>query len=147
MVAEMPAGDMRGQANEGIAGLGDGRVGQQALDVALGQRQGVAERHGEDGNDRDQRAPIALHVGEHGQQHAHQHGETSRLGGDRNQGGDGRGRALVDVGRPEVERHHRDFEAEADQHQQQATSTGSAGTLPASSAALSSYRLVLPVKP
>ena len=62
----------------------------------------------------------------------------------------GRGRALVDVGRPGVERHGRDLEAEADQQQgeageQQAVVGRARGAWPGSRR--SSTRLVEPVAP
>ncbi len=44
---------------------------------------------------------------------AQQRGERRRLGADRHEGRRGRGRALVDVGRPGMERHQRDLEADA----------------------------------
>ena len=44
---------------------------------------------------------------------AHEHGDAGDLGRGGEEGGDRRRRALIDVGRPHMERHRRDLEAEA----------------------------------
>ena len=58
------------------------------------------------------RAVRAEGVGEE----ADEHREAGRLGADREERGDRRGRALVDVGRPHVERRRADLVAEAGHH-------------------------------
>ena len=54
------------------------------------------------------------------ERHAHQQRHGRHLGRGGEEGRDRRRRALVDVGRPHVERHGRDLEGEADQQEHEA---------------------------
>ena len=54
------------------------------------------------------------------QQHADGEPHRGDLGGGGEEGGDRRRRALVDVGRPHVERHRGDLEGEAGEHEDEA---------------------------
>ena len=95
--------------------MGDAGVGEHALDVALEERAEVADGHGERGEDPDQHGPAVLHGREAGEGDAQQDGEGGGLGGGRHEADDGGGRALVDVGGPDVEGGGGDLEAEADE--------------------------------
>ncbi len=61
--------------------MGDGGVGQQALDVALQERAEVADGHRQHGEDPDEDGPAVLHGGEAGEGDAEQDGEGGGLGG------------------------------------------------------------------
>ena len=103
------------QRHEDEAALGDRRVGEHPHDVRLAQRDEVADRH--------RRAPTAPRTAaatprcrprKPTKTSVTQGDEAGRLGGHRQERGDGRGRALVGVGRPGVEGHGRHLEGEAD---------------------------------
>ena len=113
-----PDGD---HADQQVAGVRDRRVGEHALDVLLPERGQVAERHG-------QRPPAP--TGSTAQpvtsktssglpnaraQQAHDARRSRRLHARGHEAGHRRGRALVGVGRPHVERHRRDLEGQRDQ--------------------------------
>ena len=115
----MPMKPMPGECGEQIAGVGDGRVGQHALDVLLAERGEIADGHGEDGNDPEQRRPDGAEIGEHLIDHAEKQSEGGGFGRGREQGDDRRGRAFVDVGRPDVERRCGNLEENADQHERE----------------------------
>ncbi len=108
-----------GECGKQIAGVGDGRVGQHALDVLLAERGKIADRHGEDGDDPEQWRPDGAEMGEHLVDHAEEQSKGGSFGRGREQGDDGRGRAFVDVGRPDVERRGGNLEENADQHERQ----------------------------
>ncbi len=100
--------------------MGDRGVGQQALDVVLQQGEQVAGDHrggGDDGEDEPHRVVRReAHVAEVAQQQ----GEHGALGDGGHEGRHRRRRALVDVGRPHVERHDAELEADADDDQGEA---------------------------
>ena len=91
----------------------DRRIGQHPLDVALRQRGDVPDGHRQDGQRVEQHAPVAVHRRQPLEEDAEQHRERRGLRPDRQERGDRRRRALVHVGRPHVERHRRDLEADA----------------------------------
>ena len=100
--------------------VGDSRIGEQAFDVALGQRDHVAEAHRQDGERGDRGAESIRHSGlEHGRQDPVEDDQARALGRDRQVGDGGRRHALVDVGRPRVERRERHLESETDQQKQE----------------------------
>ena len=92
----------------------DGGVREHPLHVALGHRHDRADGHGEDRDDPQHRLPAPA-VGAEGDVEEPQHrAERRRLGGrghERRHGGRG---ALVDVGRPGLERHGADLEEQPD---------------------------------
>ena len=51
-----------GEGDEQVAGVGDGGVGEHALDVALEQGAEVADGHGEGGEDPEEDGPAVLHA-------------------------------------------------------------------------------------
>ena len=107
-----PNGD---DADQRVAHVGDAGVGEHALEVALDDGHEVAERLRGDGDDREQQRPSAA-SGPGGQVDAasrRQDHQRGALGHHREEGGDRRRRALVDVGRPGVEREQGQLEAEA----------------------------------
>ena len=108
-----------GEGGEQIAGVGDGRVGQHALHVLLAKGGEVADGHGEDGDDPEQRRPERVEIGEHLVDDAQEQREGGGFGRGGEQRDDGRGRAFVDVGRPDVEGRGGDFEENADEHERQ----------------------------
>ena len=108
----LAAGEERDQQ---VAEVGDGGVRQDPLDVVLAQRQQVAGDHGGDGDGGERQEQRRAGVGAHRQQVAQQQGEDGALGDRRHVGGDRRGRALVHVRRPHVERHDGELEAHADE--------------------------------
>jgi hypothetical protein len=81
--------------------MGDGGVAQQALQVALQQRQEVAGEHADHGQDgQDQGRDSG---GQHGLEAPQQQREHGALGHRGDQGGHGHRRALEDIRGPEVE--------------------------------------------
>ncbi len=115
--AERVAGRHRHQQE---AGVRDARVGEQALDVALDERAEVApgERHRGDDAERDRPELRLAREGdrqeakrEHERRHLRRRGHEARHG---------RGGALVDVGRPLVERCGGDLERQSDEEQREA---------------------------
>ncbi len=129
-VDEQPPRPVLGEghdAHQQVAGVGDRGVGEQPLHVRLGEGGHVAHRHGQDGEHHQQLVPAdrALEVpgarpgGREGPVEEAQHDrEAGGLGQHREERGHGSGRALVDVGAPEVEGHRRDLEAEAHEEEQ-----------------------------
>ncbi|MNE01528.1 hypothetical protein D3C80_939710 [compost metagenome] len=100
--------------------MGDRRVTEQTLEVALGQCQQVTDQDRGNGNHR-----------QHGGQHAaagsrrkhvqtHDNGEHRDLAGGGQEGGDRCRSTFVDVRGPQVERHQRQFERQTHQHHAQA---------------------------
>ena len=96
--------------------MGDGGIGQQALDVLLKQRQEIAEEHGGHGDDAQHRhyrvvvQETAVPAVTEQQRHHGALGDRGQIGCHRGGG------TLVDVRRPHVERHHRQLETGADHH-------------------------------
>ncbi len=112
----MPSLGERGEGDQGVAGVGDRRIGEHALDAVLAQSTQVADGHRERGHDPNQQQPmgVQLRIGAVGQ--AQEHGEGSDLGPGGHQG-DHRGRrALIHVGSPDLEGRGRNLEAKADQN-------------------------------
>ena len=100
-------------AGEHVAGLRDRGPGEQALERGLAERADVAD----DDRDRRQRGerrrPVALRVEQRDVEEAQEHAERGGLRGHRHERRDRRRRALVDVGRPLVERRDRGLEGQA----------------------------------
>ncbi len=108
------------QPQQHETGVVDRRVRQHALDVALDDGQPGPEQEGDDGDGVDDRLPVGVQRAEGRDEHPQQRGEPADLGHRGHEARDRRGRALVDVGRPHVERDGRHLEGEADQQQPQA---------------------------
>ena len=115
----MPIVADAGEGGQQIAGMGDGRIGQHALHVLLAKGGEVADGHGEDGDDPEQRRPERTQIGEHFVDDAQKQCEGGGFGRGGKQRNNGRRRAFVDVGRPDVEGRGGDFEENADQHERQ----------------------------
>jgi hypothetical protein len=96
------------------ADVGDGRVGQHALDVGLRDGDQVAQPHGEHGEDHQHPLPIRLDRLQPVHQHANRQREGGDLGRTAEQQDGRRRRALVDVRHPHVEGHGAELEADAD---------------------------------
>src|ERR1039458_9612634 len=107
----------RGEGHQDVAGVRDGTVGQHALDVGLQQRGEIADAHGCQRAAPYQRLPADADGFEGGGENAQEDGECGgfRAGGEKC--GDGRRRALVDVGGPDLEGRGGDLEGETNEHQ------------------------------
>ena len=92
----------------------DGRVGEHPLHVGLGDRHDRADQHGEDRDDPHHRLPAPAVGAEGDVEEPQQRTERRDLGARGHEAGDRGGRALVDVGRPRLERHGADLEQQAD---------------------------------
>src|SRR5580692_4263654 len=106
----------------------DGTVGQHAFYVGLNDRAEIAGKHGERRENPEGPEPVTG-SGIDGRENAQQQGEGGGFGAGGKERGDGRGRAFVDVGRPNLERRSGDFEAEADENQGQAKTQQHAGRI------------------
>jgi len=106
------AGD---DAEQDVAGVVDGAVGEQALGVGLGEGGEIADGHGEHRGADEQRLPGCAGRGQGAEQQAQQQGERGGLRADGEIGGDGGGRAFIGVGGPHMEGRGGDFEEQADQ--------------------------------
>ena len=111
------------QPNEDVAGLRNRRISQQPPHAALGNGCQVTQQDGQRGDDRDKRHPALgkmppcsapLLSEKTDQHHFGQNEKAGHLRAGSDEGGRGRGRALIGVGRPEMERHGCDFEAKTD---------------------------------
>ena len=109
-----------GEPDEDETGVGDRRVRQCPLQVGLHDRGDGADDERQDGQRHDDRAPVGAVDRERHQEDPQERREPGDLGGRRHERGDRAGCALVDVGRPHVERHRRDLEPEADDQQRDA---------------------------
>ena len=118
-------------AEEEIAGVADAGVGEEAFEVGLRDGGEVAEDHGGAGDDGEEREDFFLQGGdnEEGLDDAEEDDEAGGFGGDGEEGGDRGGRALVNVGDPELERGGGDFETEGDEDEAEAEEEGGAGGL------------------
>jgi len=98
----------------------DRRIGHQPLDIGLPDRGDAAEEHGQKAQRRDHLLPVAHDAPEGIMHHArHQrHGRDLGRGGKKRR--DRRRCALIDIGRPHMERHGRDLERETGQHEHEA---------------------------
>ncbi len=97
----------------------DRRVREQALHVGLQRGADAADREREHGEHPHRGAPVGAIERERDQEHAEERREPGRLRRGRHEARDRSGRALVHVGRPGMERHRRDLEAEADEQQRE----------------------------
>ena len=119
-------GRQRRQAHHHVARMGDGRIGEQALEVGLAICRQVAEGgrdRSEEGNGRHQilgdseKSWIADRACQH-EHKACQEGQRRPLGGHRQKPGNfGRG-PFKHVRAPEMKRHRRQLEGDADQEEQ-----------------------------
>jgi len=75
-----PGGAESGKGREEITGVGDGGVGEHALDVLLSEGGEVADRHGEDRDDPQDGCPDVAQVGEHLVDETKEEGEGRGLG-------------------------------------------------------------------
>ena len=100
--------------------MADRGIGHQPLDVALPDRGERAQRHRGDRDKDDDLLPLRDDAGKRRERHAGEHGERSDLGGGGKKRRHRRRRALIDVGRPHVERHRRNLEAEPREQEHQA---------------------------
>ena len=108
----------RDDAEQQVAGVRDARIREHALDVVLQHAEHRADDHR-----RRRRSPpsTGIHcpcIGSSVERNTRdERGERRRLHRRGHEGGHDRRRAFVGVGRPHVERHGRDLEAEADGEQ------------------------------
>ena len=115
------------------ADIGDAAVGHQALDVGLADRRERAQRHRRQGEGDDHLLPLRRPSAPNGpistrtvEAHRGDLGRTRHERGHRRRG------ALVDVGRPHVERHRRHLEGEARRRRRRARpARRAAGHVPA----------------
>src|ERR1019366_6503459 len=107
----------RGEGHQDVAGVRDGTVGQHALDVGLQEPGEIADAHGRQRAGPHQRLPAIADGFEGGGKDAQEDGEGGgfRPGGEER--GNGGRRALVDIGRPDLEGRGGDLEGEPDEHQ------------------------------
>ncbi len=101
--------------------VGDARIGEQALDVALSEGHDVAQGHRQNRHDGDPgakafRQPLL----EHGREDAVENEQARPLGRDGEIGDRGCGHARVHVGGPRMERRERHLEAETHEQEEQA---------------------------
>ena len=99
-------------AGEHVAGLGDGGVGEHALERGLAERADVADDDRDRGERGERRPPGRLRFDEGGVEEAQKDAEGGDLGGDGHERGHGCGRALIHVWRPLVKRRDRCLEAQ-----------------------------------
>ena len=114
-----------GEADEEVSGVGDRGIGEEAFEVVLSEGDGVAQGHGEDGEDGGEQDGLVGDEGEVGDlggdgfpgedggEDAEHGDEADGLGKPGEHGGEQVGRALVNVGGVEVERDGGDAEGEA----------------------------------
>ena len=109
-----------GKADQREAHVADRRIGHQPLEVALADRGEGAQHHRGDRDEDDDLLPVGGDRLEraHGDAHDQRHGR--HLGRSGEEGGHRRRRAFVDVRSPHVERHGRDLEDEAGEHEDEA---------------------------
>ena len=109
-------GGPRGKADQDVACVGDGRVGEKPLDVGLNKCRKIAERHRKGGGDpQDPESSLAGRL-KYGEDDAQEYGEGGRLGTGGEEGGDRGRRSFVDVRRPDLERHTGNLEGQAHEH-------------------------------
>ena len=107
----------RQERDEQVAAVADARVRENALHVSLRHAHHRPDDHRRRREQPDHVAPRAAERIERREEHAHERRERGRLDAGRHEPGHGGRRAFVCVGRPHVERHRRDLEREADDHQ------------------------------
>ncbi|GCC45278.1 hypothetical protein chiPu_0029552, partial [Chiloscyllium punctatum] len=109
-----------GKPDQRKAHMADRRIGHQALDVGLADRGERAQRHRGDRHEHQDLLPLADDARECGQRRTGEHRERGDLRSGREECRHRRRRSLIDVGRPHVERHRRDLEAEPGEQEHQA---------------------------
>ena len=97
----------------------DRRVAQQTFDVGLAQRHQVTEDDGDERDNAQHHANRFTVTHRCVQEQTHHHPEDGDFARRRKEGRHRRWRALVNVWRPQVERHQREFEAKANNHHSQ----------------------------
>ena len=107
----------RRHPDQDVSRVRDARVREHALDVALHERNDVAQRHGRHREHYHDVDPLCARRHESHVEQAQERGERRRLHRTRHVAGHRRRRALIHVGYPHVERHRADLEDEADQYQ------------------------------
>ncbi len=107
--------------------MGNGRVGEHALEAPLAERGDVAHGHGEHRQYGQHRAPVVVELGQRLQEYPAEHGKAGGLGSHGHERGDDGGRALVHVRGPQVEGGGRHLEAEAGNEQGQGGEQGRVG--------------------
>ena len=105
-------------ADEQIASVRDAGIGEQPLEVALGQRGQVAIEEGEQRDGHEQLLDPWHH--HEGLERSQQHDEPRGLGTDREKSGHGSGRALIDVRNPDLKGDGCDLKTKSDQDQHDA---------------------------
>ncbi len=108
------------QRHQQIAEVRDRRVTEQTFDVGLAQRHQVTEDDRGKGDNAQHHAYRFAVAYRRIQEQTHHHAEDSDFARRRQEGGNRRRRALVNVWRPQVERHQREFKAQTDNHQAKA---------------------------
>ena len=106
-------GQAADETHDQVAGLRDGAEGHEPLDVVLHDGDGVAERHGHGGEDRHARRGLghpAIHQAIENLEHE---GQARALGRHRQVGRNRGRRPLIDIRRPEMERHDGQLETDA----------------------------------
>ena len=111
------AGLQRNQRHQQIAEVRDRRVTEQTFDVGLAQCHQVTEDDRGKGDNRQHHANRFAVTHWCVKEQTHHHAEDSDFARRRQEGRNRRRRALVYVWCPQVERHQRELEAEADNHQ------------------------------
>ena len=107
------ADDARAQPEQHEADLRDRRVRQHPLEVRLGDRREVAEQHRADRKQHQHLLPVGGQADHAFDEQPDRDRERGELGRAADQERRRRGRALVDIGHPHVERHGAELEAEA----------------------------------
>ena len=97
----------------------DRRVAQQTLDIGLAQRHQVTEDDGDERDDAQHHANRFAVTHRRVQEQTHHYPEDSDFARRRQEGRHRSRCPLVDVWRPQVERHQREFEAKANNHHAQ----------------------------
>ncbi len=108
-----------GKADQREAHVANGRIGHQALDVLLADGGEGAERHRGDRDEHHDLLPLMRNAGKRHDGGAHEDGDAGHFRRGGKEGRHRRRRALIHVGRPHVERHGGNLEAEADEQKHQ----------------------------
>lgn len=107
--------DVGKEGDEDISGVGDAGVSEDSFDIALGKGGDVADGHCCDGDEGEGGEPDRLESAG-GIKQSGESGESSGFADDAHERRDIGGGALVDVGRPLMERDKGSFESETDKH-------------------------------
>ena len=108
------------QANQGETHVADRRIGHQSLDVPLSDGGERSQRHRGDRDEHHDLLPLQEDARKCGQCRASEHRKGSDLRRRGKERGDWRRCALIDVGRPHVERHCGNLEAKPREQEYQA---------------------------